>query len=62
MERIAAEPERWPEHLAGTRRLILDRFPYLVIYQIRASSIRIIAIAHARRREGYWRWRLVGGS
>lgn len=58
LERITAEPERWPQHLAGTRRLILDRFPYLVIYQVGESSIRIVAIAHARRRPGYWRWRV----
>ena len=36
------------------RRCSLRRFPYSLIYQITAEEIRIIAIAHHRRRPGYW--------
>ena len=39
----------------GTRRrYILRRFPYSVIYQLTAEELRILAIAHHRRRPGYW--------
>jgi len=54
---IAATPERWPVHLEGTRRFLLDRFPYEVVYQSRADRVLVIAIAHCRRRPGYWRER-----
>ncbi|OFZ71089.1 MAG: addiction module toxin RelE [Betaproteobacteria bacterium RBG_16_58_11] len=36
------------------RRCTLRRFPYSLIYQIRSEEIRIIAVAHHRRRPGYW--------
>lgn len=39
----------------GTRRrYILRRFPYSVIYQVAAEELRILAVAHHRRRPGYW--------
>lgn len=39
----------------GTRRrYILRRFPYSVIYQVAEDEIRILAVAHHRRRPGYW--------
>lgn len=39
----------------GTRRrYILRRFPYSVIYQITADELRVVAVAHHRRRPGYW--------
>ncbi|MDO8346429.1 MAG: type II toxin-antitoxin system RelE/ParE family toxin [Rugosibacter sp.] len=39
----------------GTRRrYILRRFPYSIIYQLTAEELRILAVAHHRRRPGYW--------
>ena len=39
----------------GTRRrYILRRFPFSIIYQITAEELRILAVAHHRRRPGYW--------
>ena len=40
------------------RRVPVRRFPYHVIYLERADAIRILAIAHDRRRPGYWKGRL----
>ena len=37
-----------------TRRFPLRRFPYNIIYQIKPEEIRIIAVAHQRRKPGYW--------
>ncbi len=51
---IAFAPERWPLRQHGERRLILSRFPYSVLYRVRADAIFITAIAHQRRRPGYW--------
>ena len=45
----------WPG--LTVRRALLRRFPYAVIYLPR-DPIEIVAIAHGRRRPGYWRERL----
>jgi toxin ParE1/3/4 len=36
------------------QRYTLRRFPYSIIYQIVAEELRILAVAHHRRRPGYW--------
>ena len=58
IDAIAAAPERWPVHPFGERRFILSRFPYSILYRMRAEEIVVLAIAHQRRRPGYWRNRL----
>ena len=55
MARIAEHPERWPSYSHGTRRVLVSRFPFSMIYRIGADRILIVAIAHQRRRPGYWR-------
>lgn len=39
------------------RRLPLRRFPYNIVYYQRESEVRILAIAHQRRKPGFWRGR-----
>jgi len=36
----------------------LKRFPYLIVFREMDSEIQIIAVAHGRRRQGYWKRRL----
>ncbi len=55
---ITEAPGRWPIFEHGTRRLPLHRFPYLVIYHTTSETIEIVAVAHGRRRPGYWRPRV----
>ncbi len=45
----------------GARQAPVKRFPYRVVFVELAEEIRIVAIAHARRRPGYWRDRLPEG-
>lgn len=40
------------------RRLVLERFPYSVVYVVLDSRIVVLAVAHSRRQPGYWRHRL----
>ena len=40
------------------RRLAVARFPYHVVYLKPARELRILAIAHDRRKPGYWKKRL----
>jgi hypothetical protein len=35
-------------------------FPYLVVYRVGAHDLLIVAVAHAKRRPGYWARRLGG--
>ena len=55
-------PECGPVHSIagdlGVRRKLVKRFPYLVIFIELEESVRVIAVAHAARRPGYWRRRL----
>lgn len=51
---IAANPDRWAEHLYGTRRCVLRHFPYVVVYLLNETRVEIVAVAHGRRRPGYW--------
>jgi plasmid stabilization system protein ParE len=57
--RIIENPERFPPDQDGFRRARLHRFPYAVYFHEEgADVILVLAVAHARRREGYWRRRL----
>lgn len=42
----------------GVRRCALRRFPYALVFVELTEEIRVLALAHARRRPGYWRSRL----
>jgi plasmid stabilization system protein ParE len=55
---IAENPEMWPRYVQGTRRYILHRFPFYVVYRENAGRIEIIAVAHGRRKPGYWKDRI----
>jgi plasmid stabilization system protein ParE len=55
---IAQTPQRWPGYLYGTRRFALERFPFSVIYLDDPDIVRIVAVAHAKRKPGYWRQRV----
>ena len=54
IEEIVEHPDRWPLFEAGTRRAVLSRFPYSVIYRVRGDVVEIVAIMHQRRQPGYW--------
>jgi plasmid stabilization system protein ParE len=51
---IAETPEVWPEFESGTRRYLLRRYPFALIYRSRGGLIEIVAFAHQRRKPGYW--------
>jgi len=40
----------YEQYFQGTRRVLLDRFPYSVVFRERLRDIQIVAIAHAKRR------------
>jgi hypothetical protein len=56
-DKIERVPETSPHHHHGTDRLLLQRFPYEVVYEIYSDVLLIIAAAHCKRKPGYWRHR-----
>jgi plasmid stabilization system protein ParE len=55
---IVRAPQRWPKYLHGTRRLVLHRFPFSIIYLDDPDALSIVAVAHSKRKPGYWEQRL----
>jgi len=37
------------------RRLLVPRFPYQIVYHRRSGDLVIVAVAHLKRRPGYWK-------
>jgi plasmid stabilization system protein ParE len=58
VDRISGSPDRWATYLHGTRRYLLNRFPYFVVYRVTGNKLQVVAVAHGRKRPGYWRHRL----
>ena len=55
---IAKASGRWPKYLHGTRRFVLRRFPFSIIYLDDPDVVSIVAVAHSKRKPGYWKPRL----
>ncbi|HEX6098752.1 MAG TPA: type II toxin-antitoxin system RelE/ParE family toxin [Thermoanaerobaculia bacterium] len=55
--RILEAPLTYPIGRRGERRIVLDRFPYTILYRVREDHVFVTAVAHQSRRPGYWRHR-----
>lgn len=55
-ERIVEGPLAWPVWQPGRpyRRYVVRRFPFVVFFTASADAITVMAVAHAKRRPGYW--------
>lgn len=56
--RIIAYPKAWTRLSKHTRRCLVNRFPFGVIFQVKGSELRIIAVANLNRKPGYWKRRV----
>jgi plasmid stabilization system protein ParE len=55
--RIAEHPESSPPVAGRVRRMRVARFPYSVLYSLHGDQVRVLAVAHDRRRPFFWRHR-----
>lgn len=62
VSKIAEAPTRYPMAEHGTRKFVLDRFPFTIFYRPDEVGIVIVAVAHQKRRPGYWSNRTDGLS
>jgi plasmid stabilization system protein ParE len=62
LARIATTPLSFPllrpPHVRSAK---VARFPYRVVFLVIGEDVRVLAVAHGRRRPGYWRRRLQEG-
>ena len=60
LDRIGEAPESlpmWPRTSAAPlriRRALINRFPYVIAFEVHSELILVLAIAHAKRRPLYW--------
>ena len=58
VDKVLANPEAYQLVGDEVRHKLLRRFPYSILYVLEKDCIRIMAVAHQKRRPGYWRYRL----
>lgn len=58
MRLVGRMPMAWPPSGEGTRRCLMSRFPYLIIYAPLPEEVLVLAVGHQHRQPGFWRERL----
>jgi len=51
---LRENPDLGAPHRADTRRLVLPRFPYGLVYLDEPEFLLVVAVAHHRRHPEYW--------
>jgi len=52
---IIERPEIGRPIRTSNRKVVLQRFPFVLIYKSDGDYLRILAVAHQRRRPEYWK-------
>lgn len=58
IERLREYPEIGAPLRRGARKLLVRRFPYLVIYRVEQERVLVLAVGHQRRHPDFWLRRL----
>lgn len=58
LKRIKQNTKAWAPFSDQTRRCLVNRFPYGIVYQVRTDEILVVAVAHLHRKPNYWENRL----
>lgn len=59
MNRVLEGPARYRiERQPDIRRIGLERFPFHVVFREAAAGVQVLAVAHDRKRPGFWAGRL----
>ena len=51
---LQSRPLIGSQWLKGFRKFGLRRFPFSIIYIVSSAELRVLALAHFRRKPGYW--------
>jgi plasmid stabilization system protein ParE len=58
IEQVLANPEAYQRVGGEVRRKPFRRFPYNLLFVTESDRIRVVAVAHDKRRPNYWRARI----
>ena len=58
LARVCASPTRFPSNDGMHRESPFKKFPFRFVYRVIEDRVLVVAIAHAKRRPGYWRDRV----
>jgi len=58
VNRIIQYPEAWTTLSERTRRCLVNKFPYALIYQMKENSIIIVAVQNLHQHPDSWKSRL----
>ena len=56
-DRISTTPERYGQIFHDIRRVVVQRFPYAVFYQVEPQRVVVLAVFHSRRDPQIWQVR-----
>lgn len=59
---ISEFPNAAPVAAAQVRKKVLVKFPYSLLHSVESDEIRVLAVAHQKRRPFYWRGRRRRGT
>ena len=54
LPKLRNAPLNFPAVRGDIRRLMLERFPYKLLYSVESDYVYAIAVAHRRRSPDYW--------
>ncbi len=57
VEVIAGHPERFPIVHRDTRRVLLSRFPFAILYRLKVGHVVVVACFHSKRNPEAWKSR-----
>jgi plasmid stabilization system protein ParE len=58
LDRILKDPTRYRSIAENLRTIKMGDYPFNLIYRITPHFIKVYAVAHEKRRPGYWRRRV----
>lgn len=58
LDKIQKDPTRYRPIEKPFRKFHMDTYPYSLIYRIVPGAIKVYAVAHDKRRPGYWHRRI----
>lgn len=62
LAQILEFPQSGSRYRHNTRRTLLRRFPFSVVYRVKTDVIEVVALAHRSRKPDYWSELPKGGS
>jgi len=54
---IESNPGQFSKVGISVRRAVMERFPYSIIFSVEPDCLRVLAIAHQKRRPNCWKGR-----